>query len=68
MAEYLNTSVTGSFTLPLITSESLANTSSAGSLYYNLEHNRVYYTYDTPSGITSAMIGSYTSGSNTLLS
>ncbi len=44
MAEYLNTAVTGSFTLPLFVSTSSANTSSVGSLFYNLEENRVYYT------------------------
>ena len=61
MAQYLDSAVTGSFTLPLITSESLATTSSAGSLYYNLEHNRVFYTYLS---VESYGSGTWSTGGN----
>lgn len=61
MAEYLDSAITGSFTLPLVMSESIANTGSAGGLYYNLSKNRVYYTY-CQAGSSEA--GSWSAGPN----
>ena len=61
MAEYLNSAITGSFTLPLVMSESIANTGSAGGLYYNLSKNRVYYTYYQEGG---SGVGSWSAGPN----
>lgn len=63
MAEYLDSAITGSFTLPLVMSESIANTGSAGGLYYNLSKNRVYYTHQ---GEESIQAGTWSAGGATI--